>query len=58
MATAKEVEKELAIALKEIGSIRPEFDKRTNDWGFPINCIPSNAVELRQKRLSKNTLFI
>ena len=54
MATAKEVEKELAMALKEIGSIKPKFDKRTNDWGFshklyPVECGGATPEEVIEK---------
>ena len=43
MATAKEIEKELAIALKEVGRIKPWFDKETDSWVFshklyPVEC--------------------
>jgi len=43
MATAKEIEKELEIALKEIGRISPRFDKETDSWVFshklyPVEC--------------------
>jgi len=53
MATAKEVEKELAIALKEVGPIKPWLDKETNSWVFshklyPVECdgeTPEDVVE-------------
>jgi hypothetical protein len=43
MATAKEIEKELAIVLKEVGPIKPWFDKETDSWVFshklyPVEC--------------------
>ncbi len=34
MASKKEIEKNLKIALKEIGEIKPHFDKRFNAWIF------------------------
>lgn len=34
MATAKEIKKHLNIALKEIGEIKPWFDKNFNAWIF------------------------
>lgn len=34
MATKKEIEKHLKIALKEIGEIKPWFDKEVNAWVF------------------------
>jgi hypothetical protein len=54
MASAKEVEKELAIALKEIGTIKPWFDEEVNDWGFshklyPVECGGSTPEEVIKK---------
>ena len=51
MASAKEIDKELAIALKEVGKIKPKFDKKTNDWGFshkayPVECGGSTPEEV------------
>ena len=34
MASSQEIEKELKIALKEIGEITPWFDEEVNEWGF------------------------
>lgn len=34
MATTKEIKEHLTIALKEIGSIKPWFDKKVNEWIF------------------------
>jgi hypothetical protein len=34
MTTKKEIEKHLNIALKEIGEIKPRFDKEVNEWVF------------------------
>ena len=34
MATKKEIEEHLKIALKEIGEIKPWFDKDMNAWIF------------------------
>ena len=54
MAAAREVEKELAIALKEIGRIKPTFDEETNSWVFshklyPVECdgVSPKAVKER-----------
>ena len=34
MATAKEIKEQLAIALQEIGEIKPWFDPDVNEWIF------------------------
>ena len=34
MATAKEIKEHLEIALKEVGNIKPWFDKDVNEWVF------------------------
>lgn len=34
MATTKEIKKNLEIALKEVGNIKPWFDKEVNEWIF------------------------
>ncbi|HSX10144.1 MAG TPA: hypothetical protein VLF94_00285 [Chlamydiales bacterium] len=40
MATKKEIEKHLKIALKEIGEIKPWFDKDVNAWVFEHRAYP------------------
>ncbi len=40
MASKKEIEKNLKIALKEIGEIKPHFDKRFNAWIFRHHLYP------------------
>ena len=40
MATEKEIKKELEIALKEVGLIKPKFDKKTNCWVFSHKLYP------------------
>jgi hypothetical protein len=54
MASAKEVEKELAIALKEVREIKPWFDKEVGEWGFshklyPVECGGSTPEEVVEK---------
>ena len=34
MATKKEIDQHLKIALEEVGEIRPWFDKEVNAWVF------------------------
>ena len=41
MASKQEIEKELKIALKEIGPIIPWFDKAVNEWIFSSPLYPS-----------------
>lgn len=41
MASKQEIEKELKIALKEIGSITPWFDKEVDEWIFSSPLYPS-----------------
>lgn len=43
MATRKEIKEHLEIALKEIGSIKPKFDKECDCWiyshpNYPVEC--------------------
>ncbi len=40
MATKKEINKELKIALSEIGEIKPWFDKKMNAWIFEHQAYP------------------
>jgi len=40
MATEKEIKKELAVALKEVGHIKPRFDKETDCWFFSHKIYP------------------
>jgi hypothetical protein len=40
MATAKEVKEHLEIALKEVGEIKPWFDKEVNEWIFSHSVYP------------------
>lgn len=51
MATKQEIEKELKIALDEIGEIIPWFDKRFNEWIYandlyPVECSGKNPKEV------------
>lgn len=54
MATKKEIEKQLKIALKEIGEIKPWFDKNFNAWifehpAYPIGCEGNSPKEVIKK---------
>jgi len=54
MASAKEIEKELAKALAEIGQIEPWFDDEINEWGFshrlyPVECGGNSPEEVVSK---------
>lgn len=54
MASAKEVEKELKIALNEIGTISPWFDEKFGEWIFshklyPVECAGATSREVEQK---------
>lgn len=40
MASSKEIKKELTIALKEVGEIKPWFDKEVNAWVFEHELYP------------------
>ena len=40
MATKKEIEKHLKIALKEVGELKPWFDKDVNAWVFEHRAYP------------------
>lgn len=40
MTSKKDIEKELAIALEEIGEIKPVFDKRCKEWVFKHKLYP------------------
>jgi len=51
MTTSKEIKKELTIALKEIGEIKPEYDSKLKDWVFshpsyPVECGGSSCEEV------------
>ena len=54
MATSKEVEKELAIALREVGKIEPWFDKELNDWVFSHKLYPVECGGLTSEEVVKN----
>lgn len=54
MASTKEIEKELKIALKEIGKIVPWYDKRFKAWIFshslyPVECSGDTKEEVIEK---------
>jgi hypothetical protein len=54
MASTKEIEKELAVALKEVGKIQPWFDAELNEWVFsnslyPVECGGDTADEAAKK---------
>lgn len=54
MATKKEIEEQVKIALKEIGEIKPWFDKNFNAWifehpAYPIGCEGSSFDEVVKK---------
>ena len=53
MATAKTIKEHLSIALKEIGSIKPGFDKKVNEWilshlDYPIEYGGESSEEVIQ----------
>lgn len=54
MATKKEIEKQVKIALVEVGEIKPWFDKNFNAWifehpAYPIGCEGSSPDEVIKK---------
>lgn len=54
MATKKEIETQVKIALKEVGAIKPWFDKYFNAWifehpAFPIGCEGRSPKEVIKK---------
>lgn len=54
MATKKEIEQNLKIALKEIGKIKPWFDKEVNAWVFehpkyPVGYAGKTSEEVIEK---------
>jgi hypothetical protein len=54
MATKKEIEENLRMALEEIGEIKPLFSKKYGTWIFehplyPIGCEGNSAEEVIQK---------
>lgn len=54
MASKKELDAELKIALKEVGEITPWYDKRMKTWLFsnelyPVECEGSTAEEVIKK---------
>lgn len=54
MATTKEIEKELARALREIGDITPWFDTEVSGWVFshelyPVECDGTTCEEVVEK---------
>lgn len=53
MATAKDIKKHLEVALKEVGRIKPWFDKDVNEWifshpNYPVEYGGSSAEEVIQ----------
>jgi hypothetical protein len=54
MATKKEIEEQVKIALAEIGEIKPWFEKKFNAWifehpAYPIGCEGSTSEEVIEK---------
>ncbi len=54
MTTNKEIEKELKVALAEIGKIDPWFDRSFNAWifehaAYPVGCDGSTKKEVVEK---------
>ena len=54
MASSKEIEKELEIALREVGKIVPWFDKRFKTWVFshslyPVECSGDSSEDVIKK---------
>ena len=54
MATNKEIEEQVKIALKEVGPIKPWFDKNFNAWifehaAYPVGCEGNSAKEVIEK---------
>ena len=54
MATKKEIEEQVKIALEEIGEIKPWFDKNFNAWifehpAYPIGCEGNSSKEVIKK---------
>ena len=54
MATKKEIEEQVNVALKEIGEIKPWFDKKFNAWifehpAYPIGCEGTSSEEVVKK---------
>jgi len=54
MATKKEIDEQVKIALEEIGEIKPWFDKNFNAWifehpAYPIGCEGNSSGEVINK---------
>ena len=54
MATKKEIKQHLKIALKDVGKIKPWFDKKVNSWVFehssyPVGCGGDSKEEVIKK---------
>lgn len=54
MATRKEIEEQVSVALKEIGEIKPWFDKNFKAWifehsAYPIGCEENTPEEVVKK---------
>lgn len=54
MATKKEIEEQVKIALKEIGQIKPWFDKNFKAWifehpAYPVGCEGNSSEEVIKK---------
>lgn len=54
MATTKEIKEQLEIALKEIGKIKPWFDKEVNEWVFSHSNYPVEYAGESAKEVIKN----
>lgn len=54
MATKKEIEEQINVALKEIGEVKPWFDKKFNAWifehpAYPVGCEGNSSAEVIKK---------
>lgn len=54
MATKKEVDDHLKIALKEVGDIKPKFDKKINAWIFSHRLYPVEYAGNSPEEVIKN----
>jgi len=63
MATKSEVQKEVKLALEEVGQITPHYDKRFKSWLFhhplyPVECEGQSKEEVIQKYPEYLAVFI
>ena len=54
MATKKEIKEHLALALKEVGEIKPKFDKEVDAWVFSHPKYPVRYAGESPKEVIKN----